>query len=429
MDPSTTSEGLACIVRSRSVEKNVHPVAAPHAYRLSRQEFSDGDETTPTADEIRRAVLKSYFDLRAEIWWMNSISLILVGCCAYFGNPPELIWWLIGCQVAVSIFSHVVLDRPVLNEDNSIRGERSVPLMVGVLFVEGGLWGLMMLPFTPTLGSDVASTFVCTILIATICIACTLNALRPLRIAAYFSGFFVALFPQCIAFYDIVGPLPLLSTIVLVPAVISLAHAVNHQSMRSLITQIENRKLSERLAESLRLTSYLAKRDALTGLLNRRAFEEAASEFAGAGAAASELAIILVDLDHFKFINDTFGHATGDEVLKKTAACLTAGIGAAGVVGRGDAAVARWGGEEFIVLLPDTGPHQAYEVAQKLRERLANMTASTGTLSLQITASFGVSFTKSPRPLTELLATADDALYQAKREGRNLVRVQLFDAA
>ena len=400
----------------------MNPVAAPHAYRLSRQEFSDGDETTPTADEIRRAVLKSYFDLREEIWWMNSISLILVGSCAYFGNPPELIWWLIGCQVAVSIFSHVVLDRPVLNEDNSIRGERSVPLMVGVLFVEGGLWGLMMLPFTPTLGSDVASTFVCTILIATICIACTLNALRPLRIAAYFSGFFVALFPQCIAFYDIVGPLPLLSTIVLVPAVISLAHAVNHQSMRSLITQIENRKLSERLAESLRLTSYLAKRDALTGLLNRRAFEEAASEFAGAGAAASELAIILVDLDHFKFINDTFGHATGDEVLKKTAACLTAGIGAAGVVGRGDAAVARWGGEEFIILLRTTDLLSATEMSERLRLAVIEARSPDWPNELLVTGSFGVSIWEPEEHLHDAINKADQAMYNAKASGRNRSR-------
>ena len=159
--------------------------------------------------------------------------------------------------------------------------------------------------------------------------------------------------------------------------------------------------------------------DPLTQLPNRNKVELRYAEIIDQKRPVS---LLLIDIDHFKSVNDTHGHNAGDQVLRQVAAMLQNEVREEDVVGR-------WGGEEFIVLLPDTGPHQAFEAAQKLRERLANMTASTGTLSLKITASFGVSFTKSPRPLTELLATADDALYQAKREGRNLVRVQLFDAA
>ena len=396
--------------------------APPCEFQQVRQEFPGLSAAVPEAGDIKRAILKNYFDLRARIWWMNFISLTLVAFCALVGDPPALIWWLIAGQTVVSIVSHLLLDTPHRNADGSVRAERHVLLVAGVMLIEGGLWGLMMLPFAKTLGSDVASTFVCTILIATICIACTLNALRPLRVSAYFAGFFIALFPQCIVFFDIIGPLPLLSTLGLIPAVFSLAHSVRQQAMQTLMTQLENEKLSEQLAESLRLTSYLAKHDALTGLLNRRAFEEAASEFAGAETEDSKLAIILVDLDHFKSVNDSFGHGVGDEVLKKTAACLSSGIGADGLVGRGDAAVARWGGEEFIILLRSASLLSATDMSERLRLAVIEARAEDWPNELLVTGSFGVAIWDRSEHLHDAINRADQAMYSAKAAGRNRVR-------
>jgi diguanylate cyclase (GGDEF)-like protein len=88
----------------------------------------------------------------------------------------------------------------------------------------------------------------------------------------------------------------------------------------------------------------------------------------------------------------------------------------------------RWAGEEFILLLPNTGPHEAVDVCQKLCNKLAAMTITTGTTSIQITASFGVSFTASPRTMSEVVSVADDALFSAKRDGRNMVRMQLIES-
>jgi diguanylate cyclase (GGDEF)-like protein len=85
----------------------------------------------------------------------------------------------------------------------------------------------------------------------------------------------------------------------------------------------------------------------------------------------------------------------------------------------------RWGGEEFILLMPNTGPHEAVELCQSLCKKLSAMTITTGSTSIQITASFGVSFTAIPRPMSEVISAADDALFSAKRDGRNIVRMEL----
>ncbi|MCC2617124.1 sensor domain-containing diguanylate cyclase [Aestuariibacter halophilus] len=159
--------------------------------------------------------------------------------------------------------------------------------------------------------------------------------------------------------------------------------------------------------------------DPLTKLPNRNKVELRYAELVD---QKRPIAVILLDIDHFKAVNDTHGHNAGDHVLRQVASMLDSQLREEDIIGR-------WGGEEFVILLPDTTPEQAYEVAQKLRLRLANMTASTGSLALQITASFGVSYTEGDRPLVEVLARADDALYQAKRDGRNQVRVQLTHAA
>lgn len=157
--------------------------------------------------------------------------------------------------------------------------------------------------------------------------------------------------------------------------------------------------------------------DPLTKLANRRKVELIFSELIDKQTAVS---VILIDIDNFKAVNDTHGHNAGDMVLRQVSAMLNREI-------REQDTLGRWGGEEFIVLLPATGPHEALSIAQQLKERMAALTVSTGSLSIQVTGSFGVTFTATPRSLIEVVSCADDALYQAKRDGRNLARLQLID--
>jgi diguanylate cyclase (GGDEF)-like protein len=133
------------------------------------------------------------------------------------------------------------------------------------------------------------------------------------------------------------------------------------------------------------------------------------------------VSLVLIDLDNFKPINETHGGKAGDLVLRQVAQMLLSNIRDTDILGR-------WCGEEFIVLMPDTGPHEAAELCQELCKKLAATTITTDTTSIQITASFGISFTATPRNLSEVVSVADDALFSAKRDGRNMVRMQLIES-
>ncbi|VDY04145.1 MULTISPECIES: bifunctional diguanylate cyclase/phosphodiesterase [unclassified Thiomonas] len=128
-------------------------------------------------------------------------------------------------------------------------------------------------------------------------------------------------------------------------------------------------------------------------------------------------ALVLFDLDHFKLINDGFGHAAGDAVLQQVAHLLQTRV-------RKEDQVARWGGEEFLVLLPDSSLETAHATAEKLRELISHTRMSVGGAELRLTASFGVSAWEHDSQLTvaELLGQCDSALYNAKAGGRNRVK-------
>ncbi len=165
------------------------------------------------------------------------------------------------------------------------------------------------------------------------------------------------------------------------------------------------------MAEQLRR---LSETDMLTGLLNRRALNDAALQaLAPPDGRARDIGLILFDIDHFKAINDTFGHTTGDDVLRLIADSLAPLVPA-------DAAFARYGGEEFIVLLEDAGIDAAASLSEALRRRLEE-TAIDQAPGLAVTGSFGVAVRPAASAMRweELVATADRRLYTAKQSGRN----------
>lgn len=158
--------------------------------------------------------------------------------------------------------------------------------------------------------------------------------------------------------------------------------------------------------------------DILTELANR---SNISLKFEELMYQKQSVSLVLIDLDNFKPINETHGRKAGDIVLRQVAQMLQSHIRQSDILGR-------WGGEEFILLMPDTGPHEAVDLCQKLCNKLAAMTITTGTTSIQITGSFGVSYTATPRGMSELISAADDALFTAKRDGRNIVRMQLIES-
>ena len=196
---------------------------------------------------------------------------------------------------------------------------------------------------------------------------------------------------------------------------VSDVYAANDQ-LRKTLDDLENtREQIHTQNEELRR---LAMRDPMTGCLNRRAFFDVAAGLLAVSAKGdAKLCCIMTDIDHFKGVNDVYGHSVGDQVIQIVARALTGSI-------RNTDLLCRYGGEEFCILLPDTGLEEACAIAERARATI-EQGASAGVRSVQvrkITSSFGVAvLADSAQTVQELIDQADQALYDSKEAGRNRV--------
>lgn len=178
-----------------------------------------------------------------------------------------------------------------------------------------------------------------------------------------------------------------------------------------------NDELEAEITARRRAEEYLARQagqDCLTGLANRRKFfEEARKALGAARRHQRELALVMFDLDHFKRVNDKYGHLAGDEALKALARACQPQL-------RAEDTLARFGGEEFMSLLPETGLEEAVRIAERLRELAGGLRVDLRGQAVALPASFGVSVLDPAGPDIEaVVARADQALYCAKGLGRN----------
>lgn len=157
--------------------------------------------------------------------------------------------------------------------------------------------------------------------------------------------------------------------------------------------------------------------DTLTSLYNRRSFDERLIvETQKAFYSGSSLSLVMLDIDHFKRINDTFGHTEGDKVLQEIASLLKTSV-------RKKDTVARYGGEEFVLILPEAGLEEAMMISERIRRLVEQTLFDVGKTKIHVTVSLGISNTINHRARTkeDLVRMADQALYEAKRGGRNRV--------
>jgi diguanylate cyclase len=196
-----------------------------------------------------------------------------------------------------------------------------------------------------------------------------------------------------------------------------------NQSYESMVRRLEKlltekEELSAKLEEANKELMRLASTDALTGLPNKRSLENAITrDLARADRDKTWLSLVVVDVDHFKKFNDTYGHATGDLVLQGVAKALTRHLRAGDLAGR-------YGGEEFVLVLPGSNMIGARIAAERIRKALEGMVVETEHGPLKVTASFGGAAVCGPGcsgTRDELFVRADSALYEAKRAGRNRV--------
>ncbi|QEL22388.1 PleD family two-component system response regulator [Bosea sp. F3-2] len=185
-------------------------------------------------------------------------------------------------------------------------------------------------------------------------------------------------------------------------------------------TQVRRKRFTERLRDSVQSSMEMAVMDQLTGLHNRRFMtSRLAMMFDESALRARSLSILLLDVDHFKAVNDSWGHDAGDEVLREFANRVRACT-------RGIDLVARMGGEEVVVVLPDTGRDAAYQVAERIRERVESepFAIQNNTRDIRVTVSVGVANRRAgDASSADIMKRADDALYRAKAGGRNRVIV------
>jgi len=177
----------------------------------------------------------------------------------------------------------------------------------------------------------------------------------------------------------------------------------------ALATQVRQHETARQSAEQL------ARRDSLTGLHNRRSFwEQAEPIWRTAERNDHLLSLVMLDIDFFTQINDRHGHEVGDRVLVDIAQLLNQSCRAGDIL-------ARWGGEEFLLLLPETGLEQACALVERMRQLIAARRLAVKNESIAFTASFGVAARSGHATLGDLISQADDRLYAAKSNGRNQV--------
>jgi len=193
---------------------------------------------------------------------------------------------------------------------------------------------------------------------------------------------------------------------------LAIAGEVLEQANREMAWEIEQRKLLEEELRKLATTDYL------TGLfIRRQLFELGEKEISRAKRNNAPLSLMILDIDHFKSINDTYGHATGDEVLKNFSTMFRDSL-------RNVDIVCRFGGEEFVAILPDTDIQLAMEVAQRLRLNIETSIMPVEDNELRYTISIGLTgLREKDTSINQLINRADEALYHAKKSGRNQVIV------
>ncbi len=175
------------------------------------------------------------------------------------------------------------------------------------------------------------------------------------------------------------------------------------------------RAMTVTLSARSQTLEHAALTDGLTGMQNRRYFDDALKEYLDEfGRIDRPVGLMIVDLDHFKLINDTHGHDVGDEVLRAVANCLKD-------ITRYHDVVARLGGEEFAVVAPNMDSDTMVRFAERIRKAIAGMAVLSGNVRLKVTASVGLAIWDRKETAEDLFRRADQQLYQAKNAGRNRV--------
>lgn len=349
----------------------------------------------------------------AVVYWdhvFRTLLVIFVAAMIVIWTPAALSW-------------RRLRDRPRPTKVSAINERRAVIFS----FVVGMLWAVAAFVLFPAGGPEERAALV--ILLAGLCAgAVSFFSSSPKASMAFYLPFMLTLLGQAITFMAPRAPvLPAAIAVFIASAVLFTQTSWGQfvENVRVLVDRDRLLQEAQRSGVQLELMlsrmSDLAMVDELTGLKNRRSFfDDIESVIAGSRRRGKPIAIALLDLDHFKDVNDTHGHAIGDDVLREVARRIEETL-------RQEQIVGRIGGEEFVVLLPDTSPQQALIAVERVRKAIGDtpITAGSGA-QVAVTVSGGIASLGDGMTVALAMQQADKAMYRAKALGRN--RVEVFGA-
>lgn len=373
------------------------------------------------ADQIERRSLLLLNDQTESGTWASALVVVLTLLIApnlHSGGWLVAIALLRAASLGFHIFNTQRLRAQIASGNQQRKAIRRVVIGSGLATF---LWGALTWPLDISSGLDLMSFQIITISLFSICLLTVSSGYyRPALIAALTGGA-LGLAPKVAQLALHFGPMLVVSCVAFLGTVFAFARQVGRQSYGGILLDMRRQRTSQRLEranaaleEALARATWLADRDDLTQLRNRRAFESEVAPFLDR-FVHRRFALLLLDIDHFKQINDRFGHETGDGVLMAVGTALRQWErdGTGRITGR-------WGGEEFIALVAIRGSERARDFAEDLRQRveaLGEQLHWPDTVCL--TTSIGCAPLAKANEFDAALQRADQALYEAKHAGRN----------
>lgn len=353
-----------------------------------------------------------------------SVILMTLLIAPLLTHTVATVWLLLARAVAMGFFQYFAL---ALGAELAAgrASDRAIRRVVVINAVAAFLWGALTWPLVISTQLDFMSFLIITIALFSICLSVVSAGLhRPTLIATAIGGG-LGLAPKIAVLTFEIGYLLPLGFAIYLATIVAYALVIARQAQAGVLNQIRAERFSQRfsrtnadLERALARANWLASRDALTELRNRRAFEEDVTQFARQFGHRT-MGLLLLDIDHFKRINDRFGHETGDGVLVAVGTALRQWEedGQGRICGR-------WGGEEFIALVALRRGEHLESAAEDIRQRIEDLGEMLHwPSSVTLTTSIGCAVLKGPDDFDRALFHADGALYAAKDSGRNCWRL------
>ena len=394
--------------------------------RTLTRDFSHPVDGSPVREKIRKAMIRQFVTRQFVALYSRFVGLLVVLVCAAQMEERSLLTLVVALHGITLVlnrrYSHNIIEAIDHGDDFTPDLDK---LRIG-MGVTAFLWGTLIWVI-PHNGSLSPAEFVINLtVIVAISLMVVTSALHQPVLSAVLIGALAGMIPPLIIYTPIAGIAPAFGFIALMMVLLAYSQLIGRQARGLALMQMRSRtafkrlrKVNSSLVSAVNQLHWQSERDWLTGLRNRGAFEKSACGMLARAEEGTQFAVILIDLDRFKQINDTYGHDIGDSVLENVGGELNAWE----QMDRRRLA-ARWGGEEFVIIVQlgdDTTPEQ---LANELRFRLSDRNPLLrAPHEPDVSVSIGLSVEPAPFGLKQQIKKADQALYLAKAEGRDCWRI------